>query len=76
MKKKPCDLTLVNSSEAIQHKRSVGEDGRTGSSGQSSPLLQSPFRMPQRSPAEIHSDRKGALSVIIIIFIIIVILCF
>ena len=64
LKKKPCNLTLVNSTEAIQHKRSVGEDGRAVSSGQSSPLLQSPFRtssaMTCRSPAEFLSDRKGA----------------
>jgi len=64
MKKKPCDLKLVNSSETIQHKRSVGEDSRAASSGHSSPLLQSPFRtssaMTCRSPAEFVFDRKGA----------------
>ena len=65
MKKKPCNLTLVNSSETIQHKRSVGEDGRSASSGQSSPLLQSPFRMTCRSPAESVSDRKGASSIVL-----------
>jgi len=66
MKKKPYDLTLVNSSKTAQHKRSVGEDGRAVSSGQSSPLLQSPFRssaMTCRSPAEFLSDRKGAIHV-------------
>ena len=66
MKKKPCNLTLVNSSEAIQHKRSAGDDGRAISSGQSSPLLQSPFRtsVTCRSPAEFLSDRKGAIHIL------------
>jgi len=60
IKKKPCNLTLVNNPEPVQHKRSVGEDSRTVSSGQSSPLLQSPFRtLPCRSPADFLSDRKG-----------------
>ena len=56
-KKKPCNLTLVSSSETIPHKRSVGEDGRAASSGQSSPLLSSPFRtssaMTCRSPGQL-----------------------
>lgn len=58
-------MTLVSSSETIQHKRSVGEDSRAASSGQSSPLLQSPFRTSSattcRSPGEFLSDRRGAV---------------
>jgi len=68
MKKKPCNLTLVNNSDsAIQRKRSVGEDVRTAaSSGQSSPSLQSPFRMTCRSPGnEFLPERKGEISLFI-----------
>jgi len=78
IKKKPGNLTLVNSSETIQHKRSAGEDGRAASSGQSSPLL-SPFRTSSattcRSPAEVLADRKGADQVIFFCLIALVARC-